>query len=208
MAADPLMKQQVDWNVRQESGKKMRTLMVANVKYDGRKFRRSLSVTPINDIKDVSSLLQHQMPSSYSLENSFENIQSARHFHSILSCYSEAVEKCKSSQEVELLLFYFSGIVVKSQSISEEFYHKKDLGLVLERASLTYDLGLVMQDESIYPLIALQSTLAMLPFKRKLIILDGRMVTLDKIPKQDLKFLAIPEQCLDFLATLLTIYPE
>lgn len=207
---DPLLKQQIDWNVRQESGKKMRTLMVANVKYEGRKFRRSLSITPINDIKDVSSLLQHQRPSSYSFGNSFEDIQSAQHFHSILSSYCDAVKKSNDfhPEEVELLLFYFSGIVVKSQNLSEEFYHKKELGLVLERSSLTYDLGLIMQDESIYPLATLQTTLAMLPFKRKLIILDGRMVNLNKITAVDLKFLTVPEPCIDFLNTIFTIYPK
>jgi methyltransferase-like protein len=57
--------------------------------YQGRAFK-SLSVTPINDLKDMTNLLEK---SDFGLENTYENIQSVDQFETILSSYVEAINK-------------------------------------------------------------------------------------------------------------------
>jgi hypothetical protein len=57
VAADPLLKQQVEWNVKQESGHRLRAILFGVRHYPGRKFK-SLSVAPANDVKDMTSLLR------------------------------------------------------------------------------------------------------------------------------------------------------
>ena len=57
--------------------------------YLGRKFK-SLSVTPVNDIKDMTSMLS---VGGFGLGNTYENIQSRQHFEDILKTYVDAVNK-------------------------------------------------------------------------------------------------------------------
>ena len=54
--ADPLVRQQVEWNVRQETGYRRRAFLVGCRNYLGRSWA-NLSANPLNDIKDVGSIL-------------------------------------------------------------------------------------------------------------------------------------------------------
>ena len=106
---------------------------------------------------------------------------------------------------IELLVVYYSGVVVKSES--KQFARKRNLGLVLDRVGLLNDLAFVMKDESLYPVAKLQLLLAKLNgmIKRKLLIIDGRLLTKTDI---QIEIPIIPEESLDGLSTIYTIYPK
>ena len=95
--------------------------------------------------------------------------------------------------------------MVKSEP--EKFTRKRNLGLILDRVGLLNNLAFVNKDESLYPVANLQLLLARSNsmIKRKLLIIDGRLIT-----KNDLQidFPVIPEECLDSLSTIYTIYPK
>lgn len=76
-------------NPEKERGKKKRGLLIGNSNYLGNSFR-SLSITPINDIKDMTNLLAK---SGFSLGNIFESVASATQFEAIISYYVEALNK-------------------------------------------------------------------------------------------------------------------
>ena len=93
------------------------------------------------------------------------------------------------------------------KSEPEKFTRKRNLGLILDRVGLLNNLAFVNKDESLYPVANLQLLLARSNsmIKRKLLIIDGRLIT-----KNDLQidFPVIPEECLDSLSTIYTIYPK
>ena len=95
--------------------------------------------------------------------------------------------------------------MVKSES--KYFARKRNLGLVLDRVGLLNDLAFVMKDESLYPVAKLQLLLAKLNgmVKRKLLIIDGRLLTKTDI---QIEIPIIPEESLDGLSTIYTIYPK
>ena len=76
-----------------ESGKKRRAFLTANCNYN--KPYKSLSITPINDIKDVSSLL---MKHRYGVENVYEDVSSASNYEAILRHYMETMNKWPEEQ--------------------------------------------------------------------------------------------------------------
>ncbi len=57
--------------------------------YAGKSFK-SLSVTPLNDVKDMTSLLQK---AGFGLENTFDDLKSSKNLYDILNSYVEAVNK-------------------------------------------------------------------------------------------------------------------
>ena len=185
----------------QENGKKRRALMIANAKYDGNNIHKSLSITPINDIKDMLGLLEKS--DTYGLENTYEDVESKNDLNDLFESYVESLNKFP--EEIELLVIYYSGLVVKSEP--EKFTRKRNLGLILDRVGLLNNLAFVNKDESLYPVANLQLLLAKSNsmVKRKLLIIDGRLIT-----KNDLQidFPVIPEECLDSLSTIYTIYPK
>ena len=63
--------------------------MVGIGKYAGGKFK-SLSMTPLNDIKAMSTLLRK---ADYCLENTYENIKSTTQFDNILDTYIDSINK-------------------------------------------------------------------------------------------------------------------
>ena len=63
--------------------------MVGIGKYAGIRFK-SLSMTPLNDIKLMSTTLRK---ADYCLENSFENIKSKRQFEDIIGAYVECINR-------------------------------------------------------------------------------------------------------------------
>ena len=183
----PLLRQQIEWNVRQvryspetlqlqspksalylqESGQKKRAFLLANTSGPGH-------VTPLNDIKDITTLLKS---SGYSLENSYENIQSNTKLECILEDYVECMNKVE--ENLDILIFYFSGVCVTA--FTPDFEEKKRSGLLLHRPEIVYDLALVMPDKSLFPVATLQLLLGQLHWgiQRKLIILDSRIATDD-----------------------------
>ena len=175
--------------------------MIANAKYDANNIHKSLSITPINDIKDMLGLLEKS--DTYGLENTYEDVESKNDFNDLFESYVESLNKFP--EEIELLVIYYSGLVVKSEP--EKFTRKRNLGLILDRVGLLNNLAFVSKDESLYPVANLQLLLAKLNsmVKRKLIVIDGRLIT-----KNDLQidFPVIPEECLDSLSTIYTIYPK
>ena len=185
----------------QENGKKRRALMIANAKYDGNNIHKSLSITPINDIKDMLGLLEKS--DTYGLENTYEDVESKNDLNDLFESYVESLNKFP--EDIELLVIYYSGLVVKSEP--EKFTRKRNLGLILDRVGLLNNLAFVNKDESLYPVANLQLLLAETNsmVKRKLLIIDGRLIT-----KNDLQidFPVIPEECLDSLSTIYTIYPK
>ena len=185
----------------QENGKKRRALMIANAKYDANNIHKSLSITPINDIKDMLGLLEKS--DTYGLENTYEDVESKNDLNDLFESYVESLNKFP--EEIELLVIYYSGLVVKSEP--EKFTRKRNLGLILDRVGLLNNLAFVNKDESLYPVANLQLLLAKSNsmVKRKLLIIDGRLIT-----KNDLQidFPVIPEKCLDSLSTIYTIYPK
>merc|ERR1712223_1567085 len=64
-----------------------------------------------------------------------------------------------------------------------------------------------MKDESLYPVAKLQLLLAKLNgmVKRKLLIIDGRLLTKTDV---QIEIPIIPEESLDGLSTIYTIYPK
>ena len=84
---------------------------------------------------------------------------------------------------------------------------KLHYGLILDRVGLLNDMSFVMKDGSLYPVTTLQLKLAQINgmVKRKILIIDGRLIV-----KNDLNIDSpiIPEQCLDILPTIYTIYPK
>ena len=81
------------------------------------------------------------------------------------------------------------------------------MGLVLDRVGLLNDLAFVMKDESLYPVAKLQLLLAKLNgmIKRKLLIIDGRLLTKTDV---QIEIPIIPEESLDGLSTIYTIHPK
>ena len=61
--------------------------MLANTSYPGH-------VTPLNDIKDITTLLKS---SDYSMENSYENVDSSSKLECILQDYVECMNKAKEN---------------------------------------------------------------------------------------------------------------
>ena len=175
--------------------------MIANVNYDGKKIHKSLSITPINDIKDMLSLLEKT--DVYGLQNTYEDVATNENLNDIFESYMESLNK--SSEEIELLVVYYSGVMVRSES--KNFARKRNLGLILDRVGLLNDLAFVMKDESLYPVAKLQLKLAQLNgmVKRKLLIIDGRLLTKHDI---QIEIPIIPEESLDSLSTIYTIYPK
>ena len=96
-------------------GFKRRAVMVGNRNYLGREFK-SLTVTPVNDVKDMTSALQD---GGFGLENTYENVASKEHFEEILRTYVDAVNK--EPEEIEMLVFYYAGLGIQGllQSIEE-----------------------------------------------------------------------------------------
>ena len=197
-----ILKPQVKFAISiQENGKKRRALMIANAKYDANNIHKSLSITPINDIKDMLGLLEKS--DTYGLENTYEDVESKNDLNDLFESYVESLNKFP--EEIELLVIYYSGLVVKSEP--EKFTRKRNFGLILDRVGLLNNLAFVNKDESLYPVANLQLLLAKSNsmVKRKLLIIDGRLIT-----KNDLQidFPVIPEKCLDSLSTIYTIYPK
>ena len=97
------------------TGFKRRAVMVGNRNYLGREFK-SLTVTPVNDVKDMTSALQD---GGFGLENTYENVASKEHFEEILRTYVDAVNK--EPEEIEMLVFYYAGLGIQGllQSIEE-----------------------------------------------------------------------------------------
>ena len=81
--------------------------MVGNRNYLGREFK-SLTVTPVNDVKDMTSALQD---GGFGLENTYENVASRENFEEILRTYVDAVNK--EPEEIEMLVFYYAGLGIQ-----------------------------------------------------------------------------------------------
>ena len=75
--------------VHQDAGSKKRGLLFGARHYPGRRFR-PLSVSPANDVKDVTQILSI---GGFGLANVYEDVPSADHFESVLAAYVEAVNK-------------------------------------------------------------------------------------------------------------------
>ena len=100
------MKPQIKFAIPiQENGKKRRALMIANAKYDGNNIHKSLSITPINDIKDMLGLLEKF--DTYGLENTYEDVESKNDLNDLFESYVESLNKFP--EEIELLVIYYSG---------------------------------------------------------------------------------------------------
>ena len=124
----------------------------------------SLSANPMNDIKDVGSLLHKAGSSSsllmnsplpqggYSTENTFENIHSAGQFEDTLQSYIDAVNK--EPGDVDIIVFYFSGYGLTGQP--ERLVKKRELGIFTDRVGILYDLALVMCNETLFPVAKMQ----------------------------------------------------
>ncbi len=63
--------------------------MVGIRNYLGRDYK-SLSVTPVNDVKDVTSML---LAGGFGMSNVYENVKSKHHFEDLLKAYVAAVNK-------------------------------------------------------------------------------------------------------------------
>ena len=137
------------------------------------------------------------------MENTYEDVESKNDLNDLFESYVESLNKFP--EEIELLVIYYSGLVVKSEP--KIFTRKRNLGLILDRVGLLNNLAFVNKDESLYPVANLQLLLdkSNSMVKRKLLIIDGRLIT-----KNDLQidFPVIPEECLDSLSTIYTIYPK
>ena len=72
-----------------EHGRRRRGFMVGIGKYAGRGFK-NLSVTPLNDIKLMSTTLKN---ADYCLENSYENVKSKEQFENILDAYVDSMNR-------------------------------------------------------------------------------------------------------------------
>ena len=79
--------------------------MIANAKYDANNIHKSLSITPINDIKDMLGLLEKS--DTYGLENTYEDVESKNDLNDLFESYVESLNKFP--EEIELLVIYYSG---------------------------------------------------------------------------------------------------
>ena len=167
--ADPLLRQQVEWNVRQEAGYKRRAFLVGNRSYLGRHWP-TLSANPSNDVKDLDNLFRR---GGYTTQNIYENITSASNFEEILSSYIEAVNK--EEEVIDIIVFYFSGYSIVGEP--ERLRAKKSLNIFTDRQGLIYDSALVMCNETLTPVTKMQILVSQLGshVKRKLILLDSRV---------------------------------
>ena len=191
--------------------------------YLGKRFQ-SLSVTPVNDIKDMANMLQS---GGFGLSNIYENIENRAQFEDILKTYIDAVNK--EPEDVDLLVLYFAGQGV--QGLPRKLAKKRRLGIFLDRVGISHDIALVTGNESLFPVAKLQTILADLNsrVKRKVIILDcrfakrrrsraatdsfviaedsyNRMPDIQESP-YDWDVPTVSEESLDKLTTMFTIYP-
>lgn len=88
-ALDPLIRQQIEWNVKQDSGRKKRAVLFSVRNYLGKDFK-SLSVSPANDVKDMGNLLK---AGDFGVSNVYENLPSSQHFEDVVRAYVETVNK-------------------------------------------------------------------------------------------------------------------
>ena len=65
--------------------------MIGNVNYDGKKIHKSLSITPINDIKDMLNLLEKT--EVYGLQNTYEDVPTKENLNDIFEGYIESLNK-------------------------------------------------------------------------------------------------------------------
>ena len=147
-AADPLIRQQVEWQVRQGAGCRRRAFLVANRSYLGRRWP-ALSANPTNDLKDMESLLRR---GGYATHNIYENVSSAANFEEILSSFVEAVNK--EDETIDIIVFYFSGYGVVGEP--DRLAAKKSFNIFTDRPGLIYDAALVQCNESLVPVAGLQ----------------------------------------------------
>ena len=63
--------------------------MVGIGKYAGKRYK-NLSMTPLNDIKLMSTTLRK---ADYCLENAYENVKSKRQFEDIIEAYVESINR-------------------------------------------------------------------------------------------------------------------
>ena len=134
-ALDPLIRQQIDYNVKQDTGCKKRALLFGVRNYLGKDFK-SLSVSPQNDIKDMSTLLT---VGGFGVANTYENIQSSQYFEDIVKAYVETVNK--EPEDVDLLVVYFAGQGV--QGLPKKLAKKRKIGIFLDRVGISHDLAMV-----------------------------------------------------------------
>ena len=167
--SDPLVRQQVDWNVRQETGYKRRAFLIGNRNYLGKKWT-NLSANPLNDIKDIGSILHK---GGYGTENTFENVSSATNCEEILQAYIDAVNR--EEVDVDIIVFYFSGYGISGEP--EKLRRKKELSIFTDRQGILHDLALVMCNETLFPVAKMQTMISELHsrVKRKMIVLDCRV---------------------------------
>ena len=166
---DPLLRQQVEWNVRQEAGSKRRAFLVANRNYLGRHWP-SLSTNPSNDIKDVEALLRK---GGYATQNTFENVASVSNLDGILNAYVDAVNK--EADDIDNIVFYFAGYGVVGEP--ERLKAKKALNVFTDRHGFVYDTALVMCNETLISVAMIQVLISKLSpkVKRTMLILDCRV---------------------------------
>ena len=174
--ADPLLRQQVEWNVRQETGYKRRAFLVGNRSYLGRHWP-TLSANPTNDVKDLDQVLRR---GGYVTQNIYENITSASNFEEILSSYVDAVNR--EEEVIDIIVFYFSGYGIVGEP--ERLRAKKSLNIFTDRQGLIYDSALVMCNETLFSVTRIQILLSRLGshVKRKLILLDSRVSSIPPKP--------------------------
>ena len=167
--SDPLIRQQVEWNVRQEAGCKRRAFLVANRNYLGKQWT-NLSANPTNDIKDLESLLRR---GGYGTDNTYENVSSAANFEEILQSYIDVVNK--EAESIDIIVFYFSGYGLLGEP--EKLRAKKAFNIFTDREGLLYDSALVMCNETLVPVAKMQIMISKLSprVKRKMIVIDNRI---------------------------------
>lgn len=101
--------------------------MIANANYDGNNIHKSLSITPLNDIKDMLGLLEKS--EMYGLENTYEDVESSNHMNDIIGSYVESLNKF--SEEIELLVIYYSGLIVKVTDFYLAMLHSINMGEIV-----------------------------------------------------------------------------
>ena len=174
---DPLIRQQVEWSVKQEAGFKRRAFLVGNRNYLGKQWA-SLSANPSNDIKDMESLLRR---GGYATDNTYENVSSAENFEEILRSYIEVVNK--EAESIDIILFYFAGYGLVGEP--EKLRSKKAFKIFTDREGVLYDSALVMCNESLVPVAKIQVLISQLSpkVKRKMIIIDNRISSFPPKPE-------------------------
>ena len=167
--SDPLLRQQVEWNVKQEASYKRRAFLVGNRNYLGRHWS-TLSANPTNDLKDLEGIFRR---GGYATQNIYENVSSSVNFEEILTSYVEAVNK--EEEPIDIIVFYFAGYGIVGEP--ERLRAKKSLNIFTDREGLIYDSALVMCNETLVPVAKMQIIISQLlpKVKRKLIILDARI---------------------------------